>query len=134
MKELYTDLFNYTTTNSDNIYIYYTQTLQHRHYAQDPFTTNNKYIFSNMKALGSWDDRDKRYFDFKDKYNISSIYSALIEKDNCYIVITNYNQNYLKLNSIIQFLNDHYTNKKIDHKEIQNINNIIYIYKLYTID
>lgn len=131
-KKLYLELFNYTTSNKDDIYIASTQTLQYRHYAFNILNNKNKYIFNNIKLLGSWDHLDERYINFKENYNIDSLYSALIQKDNCYIIVRNSDSVYLT--NIINFLNDHYTNKEINYYETKNINNTISIYKLYTLD
>ena len=128
----YSELFEYTNTNKDNVYISITQALQYEYLFMNSFKNDNKYLLSNVKRLGSWDDRDDRYFDFKYKYNIDSLYSSLIEKDNCYIIIHKFNEKLKSLNNTITFLNDHYTNKTIMYKEIKNINNELYIYKLYT--
>jgi hypothetical protein len=131
-ENLYFELFNYTTFNKDYIYIADTKTLQFRYYAFNILNNKNKYIFNNIKSLGSWDHLDKRYIKFKENYNINSLYSALIEKDNCFIIVRNSKLEYLT--SVINFLNDHYTNKKIKYYEIKNIDNMISIYKLYTLE
>lgn len=125
----YSKLFEYTKEHKENIYITLPLEINDRYYLfNNALTTKNKHIFSNIRVLGSWDCFDKRYVRFKNENKINSLYSALIKKDNFYLVINN--EYPYALSCILEFLNEHYTKKEIILNKIDNIHNVFSVYKL----
>lgn len=128
-KTSYSKLYKYTQAHNENIYITLPPDVTDRFYLfNNMFTTENKHIFGNTKVLGSWDCFDKRYVRFKNENKISSLYSALIQKENFYLVI---NDKYpYALVFIKQFLNEHYIKNEIIINKIEDVNETFSIYKL----
>lgn len=125
----YSALFKYTEKHKQNIYITLPLDINNRFYLFDNvFTTQNKHILTNLKVLGSWDCFDKRYVIFKNENEINSLYSALIQKENFYLVINN--EYPYTLSCIIEFLNEHYTKNEIIMNKIDDVNETFSIYKL----
>ncbi len=130
-KKVYEELFSYTSLNENNVYISTTKALQYRFFNFNTLTTKDKYIFSNIKCLGSWDFLDERYLNFMDKYNLDSLYLSLIKNENFYLISDNSKGRLENVESIVNFLNSHYEDKKIYYDEVKDFDNLIQIYKLY---
>lgn len=127
------EVIDYTNVNKQNAYVYPNVlgniSLAYSIYEKIPDGT-----FSNLRHMGDWDAYDKKYYEFKEEYNIDNIITDLCEKDNLFIITGEvggadyvlYNNH---IDTIKQYILEHY-NKKVGYKVVKEFNGIK-IYKLY---
>lgn len=126
------DLISYAQDHPQNAYVYCPYSLMLLYKQNDIFTLYPKGSFSNILPLGDWTYQDKRYYDFKERYQLENLIPNLLTKDNIYLMDAIKTEDNKMLPYLVTFLKEHYA-QDVSVETVATFNDTYIIYQLRAI-
>ena len=127
----YKELINYTSSQSEGVYLSTVPGLQLRFRAYSVYEMPPKESFANLRVMGSWDMYTQNYYDFKNRHDLDGTFLDLL-KENVYLIdgTATWGGSIFRdyINCIVLFIKENY-NIDVSYERVKEFGNV-YIYKL----